>query len=297
MRVLVTGASGFVGGYVCARLLSAGYQVTALRHREAPQVKNVTSAIGDVVTGQGLAQAMEGQDAVVHLVGIIRQRPTATFQAVHVQGTHNVVQNVIQAAGTARLVHMSALGADSGSASAYQASKGRAEELVRASPLAWTILRPSLMFGVGDDFFGGILRDLVLRPPLIPVVGRGDYEFRPIWVQDVADAVAHALQRPETAGRSLDLVGPTQYTLRELLLLVRSALGVRKPLVSVPLPLMRLATSLFRLLPDPPITRDQLLMLLAGNTSDPAPAVRALDLQLTPLEEQLPSVLRQAARD
>jgi NADH dehydrogenase len=129
---------------------------------------------------------------------------------------------------------------------------------------------------------------------VIPVVGTGDYLFRPVWVKDVADAVERAMTRPASARSSLDLVGPDEYTLRELLIEVRGVLGVHKPLVNVPLPLMRLATALFRLLPNPPITRDQLLMLLSGNTSDPAPAVNALGLSLTPLEEVLPQVLRRA---
>lgn len=295
MRVLVTGASGFVGGYVCAALLAAGHQVTGLQHRKNPDGTNAPSATGDVVTGEGLNDALKGQDAVVHLVGIIRQRRGSTFEAVHVQGTGNVVA-AAEAAGVPRLIHVSALGADPRSASAYQSSKGRAEELVRASHLAWTILRPSLMFGVGDDFFGVVLRNLVLQPPLIPVVGTGAYPFRPVWVQDVASAVERALTRPASAGRSFDLVGPEEYTLRQLLLQVRQVLGVRKPLVNVPLPLMRLATALFRLLPNPPISRDQLLMLVAGNTGDPAPALNALGLDLTHLEEQLPQILRGAWR-
>lgn len=178
-----------------------------------------------------------------------------------------------------------------GSPSEYQSSKARGEEIVRASGLHWTVVRPSLIFGVGDGFFSGTLRDLVTKPPLIPVVGTGEYLFRPVWIGDVATAFARALVRPATADLSFDLVGPREYTLRQLLVLVRNVMASRKPLFSVPLPLMRIGTVLFSLLPNPPITRDQLQMLRAGNTGDPSAAVEAFGLELTEFEERLPEVL------
>lgn len=296
MRVLVTGSTGFVGGNVCSRLMVDGWEVRGLsRGAGAGRPDGVTAAgviglHGDVVSGDGLGAAMDGVDAVVHLVGIIHENHDTTFEQVHVAGTRNVVA-AAREAGAARLVHMSALGAGSGSGSRYHASKAAAEEVVRSSGLDWTIMRPSLIFGVGDDFFGGTLRRLVTMPPVVPVVGRGDFPFRPVWVEDVATAFARALQRPAATRQTFELVGPHEYTLRELLLLVRDQLRPRKPLIGVPLPLMRLGTLLFRLLPNPPITADQLLMLLAGNTGDPRPAVEALGLELAELEQHLPAVL------
>lgn len=292
MRVLVTGAAGFVGGHVVRHLLATGMQVTSFSRRQPPAELSaaVTNVQGDVVTGEGLAAAMRGVDAVVHLVGIIREKGGATFEQVHVEGTRNVLAAAARA-GVSRLVHMSALGADLGSSSGYQRSKAAAEHLVRSSAAAWTIMRPSLIFGVGDDFFGGTLRDLVTQPPVIPVVGRGDYPFSPVWIDDVATAFVRALERPTTVGRSFDLVGPREYTLRELLVLVRGALGMNKPLVNVPLPLMWVGVALFKLFPDPPITHDELVMLLAGNTGDPRPSVEAFGLGLAALEDHLAAVL------
>jgi len=215
---------------------------------------------------------------------------------VHVHGTRNVL-TAINAAGVERLVHMSALGASPEAASRYQTSKAQAEQLVRESGLEWTIFRPSLVFGVGDDFFGRVLRDLVRVPPVIPVVGTGGYPFRPVSIEDVATAFSRALQLPDTAGQSFDLVGPREYTLRQLLELVRTELGSRKPFVNVPLPLMRLGTALFRLLPNPPITRDELLMLLAGNTGDPEPARSVFGLELTELEDRLGAIMAAASNN
>jgi len=295
VRVLVTGANGFVGGYVCRALIGAGWQVTGLSRRsDAKLPTGVTALEGDVASGDGLGRAMTGIDAVVHLVGIIQERGSQTFERVHVEGTRNVLE-AATAAGVSRLVHMSALGAGLDSGSGYQRTKARTEELVRASGLAWTIIRPSLIFGVGDDFFGGTLRQLVKLSPVVPVVGRGDYPFRPVFIGDVATAFLRALERPEASAQAFDLVGPKEYTLRELLLLVRGALGSKKPLVNVPLPLMRVGVALFGLLPAPPITRDQFLMLLAGNTGDPRPAVAAFGLALEPLEDHLGEILGAAA--
>lgn len=291
MRVLVTGATGYVGGYVSRRLLAKGHEVVGLARRAAAQAPAGTrGATGDVSTGEGLAAAMHGVDAVIHLVGIIAERRGATFENVHVAGTRNVLA-AAAAAGVSRFVHMSAIGANPEAESGYQRTKGAAEELVRASGLDWTIMRPSLVFGVGDAFFGQTLKQLVTLPPVIPVVGTGEYPFRPVWVEDVATAFLRALSQGATVGRSLDLTGPTEFTLKELLVMIRDLLRPGKPLLNVPLPLMRLGVQLFRALPNPPITRDQLLMLLAGNTGEPEPAASLLRLSLGRLEDHLPEVL------
>lgn len=291
MRVLVTGATGFVGGYICRQLLAEGWQVRGLsRSVDEPLPDGVEAAQGDVVSGEGLAAAMAGVDAVIHLVGIIQEKGETTFERVHVEGTRRVLAAATEA-GVGRFVQMSALGASLEAESGYQRTKAEAEELVRGSDLTWTIMRPSLIFGVGDGFFSGTLRDLAVTAPVVPVVGDGDFPFRPIFIGDVATAFANALKLPAAERRTFELTGPQEYTLRELLVKVRDLLRPGKPLVSVPLPLMRLGIVLFRLLPNPPITQDQFLMLQAGNTGDPRPAVEALELELAPLEEHLPEVL------
>jgi uncharacterized protein YbjT (DUF2867 family) len=303
LRVVVTGGSGFIGRRVVGVLADAGHEVTVVsRHGEASRAasgkdvgvdRRARYARGDVSSGDGLVEAMRGHDAVIHLVGIIAEKGRQTFAAVHVGGTSKVIE-AAQQAGVRRYLHMSALGADPASRSGYARSKGEAEAVVRSSGLDYTIFRPSLVFGPGDDFFGRVLRNLVSQAPIVPVIGAGEFPFRPVWVGDVARAFLGALEDPSTAGKIFDVTGPREYTFRELLQLELKALGKRKPLVGVPIALMNAAVPLMNLLPNPPITRDQYAMLLAGNTADPEPARRALKLELRPLEGELPGILKGA---
>jgi NADH dehydrogenase len=245
----------------------------------------------DAGKNTGLTQVAQGQDAIVYLVGIIREHGDQTFQQAHVDGVRNSLR-AAQSAGIRRFVHMSALGAAKGTGSRYFETKAQAEELVQASGLEWTILRPSLIFGPGDDFFGGTLKGLVKAPaPFIPQIGDGHFPFRPVWIGDVAAAFKQSLSLGRTVGSSYDLVGPREYTFHELLLLVREALGSRKPLLPIPLFLMDLVVPLISPLPFSPITKDQYLMLKAGNTADPTPMRSTFRLEERSLEAELPAIL------
>ncbi len=290
LRVLVSGASGFVGKAVVAELLRRGHTVLA-GSREGRSLMGAEGVELDVTRAESVQAAVDvaRPGAVVHLVGIIAEKGEQTFGAVHVEGTRHMLSAL--PAG-ARYLHMSALGADPASQSRYSSTKGQAEQLVRASGAAYTIFEPSLIFGPGDDFFGRVLKNLVSQAPVVPQIGDGHFPFRPVSIEDVAAAFAVALERPETAGQTYQLTGPVEYTFRELLQLELRALGKRKPLVAVPLPLMNLAVPLMNVLPNPPITKDQYAMLLAGNTADPEPARRAFDLPMLNLEETLPHLLQ-----
>ncbi|ADV68114.1 NAD-dependent epimerase/dehydratase family protein [Deinococcus maricopensis] len=289
-RVLVTGASGFVGRAVVAALAARGHAVFA-GSRGGADVAGAPGVPLDVTVPDEVTRAVlrVQPDAVVHLVGIIEARGNQTFERVHVEGTRNVLAALPD--GT-RFLHMSALGARVSSASAYSSSKARAEGLVRASGLPFTIFRPSLIFGPGDDFFGRVLRELVLAAPVVPVIGRGDFPFRPVSVRDVALAFVNALERAHTATRTFELTGPQEYTFEALLQLELQALGRRKPLVHVPLGLMNLAVPLMQVLPRPPITRDQYAMLTEGNTAPNEPARTDLALPMDRLEDALPGIVR-----
>ncbi len=291
MRVLITGGSGFVGRALVRQLAADGHEVFA-GSRGGQSVEGAQGVPLDVTDFGSVLRATETvqPQAVAHLVGIIAESGAHTFEAVHVAGTRHLLA---AAPRGARYLHMSALGAKLGSASGYFDSKARAEGLVWDSGLNATVFRPSLIFGVGDDFFGNVLKNLVGAAPLVPVIGDGHFPFRPVSVEDVARAFAGALNKPETAGATYDLTGPDEYSFEELLRLELDALGQDKPLLHVPLWAMNLAVPLMQVLPTPPITRDQYLMLLAGNTADPQPAQRVFDLPMHHLKPALPKILGQ----
>lgn len=291
-RVLVTGATGFVGRAVVAQLLQNGHEVWAVSRRG----DCVGAAEGiplDVTRAQSVTAAIESvqPEVVVHLVGIIDEREQS-FEMVHIEGTRHLLKVLPRGV---RFLHMSALGADLDSESAYSRTKAHAERLVREASLhgghGATIFRPSLIFGEGDDFFGRVLKDLVTLPPVVPQIGDGHFPFSPISVEDVALAFSRALSRPNTADRTYELVGKDTFTFRELLLLEMRVLGLNKPLIPVPLALMDRMVPLMGLFSKPPITTDQYAMLKAGNTADHEPAARALDLPLIRLWPRLAELL------
>ncbi|MFD2608543.1 complex I NDUFA9 subunit family protein [Deinococcus taklimakanensis] len=290
IKVLVTGATGFVGRAITAEVQRRGHEVVAAS-RSGQAVAGAPGVKLDVTNAESTRRVFQDvqPDAVVHLVGIIQERGDQTFQRVHVDGTRNVLAATPRGA---RFIHMSALGAGEIPGSRYSVTKGEAEGLVERSGLAWTVFRPSLIFGVGDDFFGRVLKQLVSTGPVVPQIGDGGFPFRPVSVEDVAAAFAQALERPQTAGRAYALTGPEQFTFRQLLDLELSALGRKKPVVPVPLPLMDVAVPLMNLLPFAPITRDQYAMLKAGNTAPNDEAKAAFDLPMLCLQDRLPAIVR-----
>lgn len=291
--IAAIGGTGFLGRHVVATLLERGHSVLILArkppsHGSTPPGTLFRRADVTVAFPLGKHRAevldLEGVRAVVYLPGIIRGSREA-FYRTHVLGVESTLR-AMRAYGVRRLVHISALGARRGTGSLYFETKALAEEKVEGSGLDWTILRPSLVFGQGDGFFCGVLKPLARLPlPFMPLVGDGSYPFRPVYVGDVALAVARSLEE-EFLGR-LDLVGPKEYTLKELYLLVQKALGLRKPLLPIPLPLL----SLLARLPFAPLTLDQLRMLLLGNTAPLPEALSGLVGGLRSLEELLPQYL------
>lgn len=275
--VLVTGASGFVGSQIVPALIEAGHRVVALARsatagevvlgRLSPaQREAVVIRQGDVTRPDTLPGVMAGVDAVVHLVAIPRDyRGGADLRLVNTEGTRAVVA-AMGAAGVRRLVHMGAMGVTDDPALHYASSKARAEALVQASGLEWTILKPSLLFGPGDGFFNIIANLVRMSPGVVPVPGDGRSRFQPLHVADAARVFAAAVGDPTTIGGTFELGGPRYWTYREITREVLSALGKRRLIIPMPIPLISLVAGLAELVRLPfPVATDQLRQLRLDN--------------------------------
>lgn len=296
-RVFVTGGTGFVGRAVIQALRAEGYAVRCLVRRGSERDLRGLGAIerveGDVMARQSLDDGMTGCDTVVHLVGIIHERPAigSTFERVHIQGTQNVL-DAAAAAGVRRYVHMSALGSRPAARSRYHQTKWAAEEAVRSSPLPWTIFRPSIIYGRGDEFIT-MLRSMLERLPIVPVVGSGRQRLQPVPVEQVAHGFARALALGATVKHSYDVGGPDAVSMVELLDAIASALARRRRLkVHVPIGVVRPVTQALYRLPGYPLTPDQLTMLEEDNTCDPAAFLSTFGLTPVPLAAGLRAMFR-----
>jgi len=295
-RVFVTGGTGFVGRAVVQALRAEGCAVRCLVRRGSERDLRGLGAIerveGDVMARQSLNEGMAGCDAVIHLVGIIREHPAsgATFERVHTQGTINVLE-AAAVVGARRYVHMSALGTRLGARSRYHRTKWAAEEAVRASAIPWTIFRPSIIYGRGDAFVS-MLAGMIERLPVVPVIGTGRQRLQPVPVAHVAQGFVRALALDASVKHTYDVGGPEPVTMVDLLDRVAAAMGRRRPLkVHAPLGLVRAATSVLHRFPGYPLTPDQLLMLEEENTCEPGAFYETFGLVPVPLSTGLTAML------
>lgn len=269
MKIFISGGTGFVGGHLIRELLSRGHEPRLLVHRRAPAIKGVEQVEGDVTRPESFPNAAQGCQAVINLVGIIREFPSRgiTFERLHVQATANMLAEA-KRAGIGRYLQMSALGTRKDARAEYHRSKFRAEELVRASGLEWTILRPSLIYGPGDSFIN-MLAGQLRHAPVMPVMGNGRYRLQPIHADDVARCFALSLELGETIAHCYDLCGANRLSYLELLDAIADAMGKPAPLKPhAPLALMKLIIPIMQHIPQFPITSDQLRMLLEESICD-----------------------------
>lgn len=268
MKIFIAGGTGFVGGHVIRELMGRGHQLRLLVHRGAAP-EGGERVEGDVSRPESFEQGVEGCDAMINLVGIIREFPSkgVTFEQLHVQATANLLA-AAKKAGIRRYVQMSALGTRPNAVSRYHRTKFRAEELVRDSGLEWTILRPSLIFGPHDAFIN-MLADQLRLAPAMPVIGHGAYRLQPIHADDVARCFALALEMPATVGQCFELCGNDRLTYVDMLDAIASAMGrPAPPKLRLPLGMMKLVIPVMQAMPQFPITMDQLQMLVEENICD-----------------------------
>ncbi|GAC1343249.1 MAG: complex I NDUFA9 subunit family protein [Acetobacteraceae bacterium] len=293
----VFGGSGFIGRYVVKRLAAAGHVVrVAGRDTERAKDLMMTGQVGQVVplyvslsNPATVSRAVEGANLVVNLVGVLSERRAGDFHRVHGEGA-GAIARAAAAAGARRLVQVSAIGADAASPSLYAQSKAAGEEAVHVAFPDATVLRPSVVFGAEDQFFNRF-GAMAMALPVMPVFC-GQTRFQPVYVGDVADAVAAALEREDVAGRTFELGGPHVWTFRELLVWILHETRRHRPLIDVPMGLARVQARLGELVPGKPFTRDQLLLLQRDNVVTAGQAGLAeLGIAPTPVELVVPEYL------
>ena len=265
MRVAITGGTGFIGTHTARALAEAGDDVIVVARgtKRRPRRAGVSFVAADLTDSPALVDTFKGCDAVVHLVAIIRQRGRQTYARVNVEVAERVAE-AAREAGVPHLVHQSALGADPDPRYPYLRSKWLGEQAARGSGVPYTVFRPSVIFGPGDGFFT-VLAKLVKFNPVIPVAGDGQALFQPLFVNDIVQCIALALERGPDH-RVHEVGGPEHLTFDDIVLTIKRGLGLHRFLAHVPVRMMLpLAFVMEHVLPNPPVTVDQLHMLEKNN--------------------------------
>jgi NADH dehydrogenase len=285
-KILILGGTGFVGRHVCEKLVEAQCRVTVVTRRRSNAQHLLMLPMVDVIEtpahdSASLAGLLAGHDAVVNLIAILHGSEAA-FEKVHVQ-LPLALARACEASGVRRIVHISALGASLDSTSMYQRSKARGEAVLRGAGLDLTVLRPSVIFGAEDKFLNTFAR-LQQLFPVIPLAG-SQARFQPVWVEDVARAVVHCLQTPDTIGQIYEACGPEVFTLKQLVELAGRYAGIKggkgRTVIALPDALARVQARLMELAPgEPLLSRDNLNAMKTDNVaSGQLPGLQALGIQ------------------
>jgi uncharacterized protein YbjT (DUF2867 family) len=291
-RVTVFGGTGFVGRRVARHLsdLTATVRV-ASRHPARAEGGDVEQIVADAHDERSVEAAVAGADGVVNAISLYAEHKGDTFHAVHVEAAARIAM-IAQRAGVKRLVHLSGIGADAASASPYIRSRGEGEAAVQAAFPGAVVIRPAVMFAPDDAFLTTIL-GLLRTLPAYPLFGDGRTRLQPVYVDDVAAAIAQALRQPQRPSPIYELAGPRVYSYEELLRTIARAAGLRPVLVRIPFAFWDAAAGLAEFLPRPPLTRNQVeLMQIDTTASDGRPGFGAFGISPRSLEEELKAMLK-----
>jgi len=294
----VLGGTGFIGRYVVRELARRGWRVNVLTRepgralflKPMGAVGQIVPVFADIRDADSLAVGLRGADYVVNTVGILYEKGAQSFEALQANGP-GLLGRTARDAGVERLVHISAIGADPQSPSAYARTKSAGEAALREAFPEASILRPSIVFGPEDGFFN-LFAGLARYFPALPLIGGGRTRFQPVHVGDVAEAVMACIDRPDAAGRTYELGGPRIYTFRELMELVLRETHRKRLLITVPWPVARVQARVLSLLPKPLLTPDQVVQLQRDNVvADGAATLADLGIEPTALELVLPTYM------
>lgn len=300
--VTVFGGSGFVGAQVVRALAKQGWRVrvavrkpaSAYELRMAGDVGQIQLTRCDITDKALVAEAVKDADAVINLVGILAETGKVKFHTAHVEGARNIAE-AAKAAGVKRLTQISAIGADANGASDYAKTKGEAEAAVRAAFPGAVVVRPSIVFGQGDDFLNRFAT-MATKSPFLPLIGGGKTRFQPVYVGDLAEAIARATLDQAAEGRTFEIGGPSVWTFEDILNLVKRETKREAILLPIPFGIAKIIGSVAQIPAaigfKPMLTKDQVISLESDNVvSDGAEGLAALGLQGTGLEAIAPSYL------
>ena len=290
MRIMVLGAGGFIGRHIVADLVSRGHDVLGVvRHLDNiasafPQASFIERDLAAAIDADSWIEPLTGIDIVVNAAGLLRGR---AMDAVHI-AMPDALSVAAQKTGVARIVLISAISARPDVKTDYAQSKLAGEATLQSSGMAWTILRPSLVYG--DGSYGGtsLMRGMAGLPLFVPIPGDGHFAFTPIHVRDLARTVRHVCENAHFAQQTLDPVGPDTLDLRALLAQYRAWLGFGKAnFIAVPMPLMWLMARIGDWVGDGPIATNSLVQMIVGNAGDSARFATAIGFQPRSLEKAL----------
>ena len=306
--LLLTGPSGFVGSHTSPLLIEGGHDVRALVRDEAAhgrvagrltreQAARVTFATGDITRSATLPAALEGIDAVIHLVAIPRDRSNgAELLRVNTRGTIDLLA-AMHAAGVDRVINLGAMGVADDPNLHFSRSKALAEAAVRTSGMRWTNLKPSLLWGERDGFFNIVASLVRMAPGVVPIPGGRRTRYQPLFVGDLARVVSACVERDDTIGRDFDLGGPEFWTYREIVEEVIRAMGSRRLILPLPVPLIKLVARSAEALHLPfPVASDQLRQLAFDNAAGLDDVEREFGFRPQSMRGQLGYLRRRRAR-
>lgn len=270
-NIAVIGGSGFIGSYIVRQLAKSGHAINvvsrhpnrAIQLKTAGSVGQITFTRGDISDEATMEHVVAHADTVINCTGILYETRKRRFSAIHAQYPERLAQ-AAQSSGVTHFIHLSALGVDEAPQSMYARSKINGESAVLSAFPNATILRPGLVFGKGQNFFTRFAH-MRKQLPFLPLIGHGDTKFQPVYAGDVAKAVEVAITNASTQGHVYELGGTSIYSFRDLLVYICDALDSPARFVSIPLPVATVMAPLMELLPTPPFTRDQLVLLRTDN--------------------------------
>src|SRR5262245_4928725 len=296
-RVTVFGGTGFVGRRVVRHLSDSTAMVrVASRHPARAEGDNVEQIVADAHDERSVEAAVEGADGIVNAISLYVEHGGNTFHSVHVEAAARIAR-VARRTGTKRLVHLSGIGADAASPSPYIRNRGEGEAAVQAAFSGAVVIRPAVMFGPDDGFLTTIL-GLLRTLPAYPLFGDGRTRLQPVYVDDVAAAIAQILRQAQRPYPIYELAGPRVYSYEELLRTIARIAGLRPVLVRTPFAFWNAVAGLAEILPHPPLTRNQVeLMEIDTTASDSRPGFGALGISPRSLEDELKAMLQQTSAE